>query len=147
MNEVSGKEKSNESTESGNRETNNESLVVLTTAILFCRLLVKGLTIEKASFSAKVVVVTSRKPGVTETLLDGHFMNLPFVELGMVRLTVVVLAEQASTGFALVKASFHDEETFTGLRHGATTIPLVAFTIGFIESLDTLHGGTVAAGS
>ena len=45
------------------------------------------------SLTTKVIIVTGRIPGITKALLDWHFVQLPRVELGMIRLGVVELAE------------------------------------------------------
>jgi len=85
-------------------------------------------------------------PRITKTFLDWHFVQLPFIKFGMVLLTVVPLAEQSGTGFALVQASFHDKESFARLTHGATTIPTVSFAVILIELIYTRDRRTVTAG-
>mmetsp|Transcript_3031 Transcript_3031/g.6072 ORF Transcript_3031/g.6072 Transcript_3031/m.6072 type:complete len:305 (-) Transcript_3031:85-999(-) len=145
MNEAPSKANGQQGHDARDGEPNFERLVFLFFKGGFVVFVIGG-TLKVTSLATKVIIVTGRVPGITKALFDGHFVQLPRVEFGVVRLGVVELAEQSSVRFALVQTGFHDKEAFTGLTDGSATIPLVSITIGLVNGIDGLDRRTITTG-
>jgi hypothetical protein len=141
-----GKDQTNNSQSSGNTKTDNETSVLLEFFGFGQVLFIEILAFKVISGSTKVVIVTGSVERIAKALLDRHLVKLPIVKLRMIDLTIVVLAVQASGGLAFIETSLHDKKALTSVRHGATAIPLVTWSICLVESIRALNSGAVATG-
>jgi len=93
VDETPGKGDRHQGHDARHRETNLERpvLPVLAQGLLVV-FVVRGAG-KVTALSAEVIIVTRRVPGVAETLLDGHLVQLPRVEFRVIRLRIVELAE------------------------------------------------------
>ena len=75
------------------RKANFERLVFRVVVGHLLIVFVIGGTFKVTSLATKVVIEASRVPSIAKTLFDGHFVQLPRVEVGVLRLGLVELAE------------------------------------------------------